>query len=321
MSDLQLVHFYYSIKPMIPRRLQLALRRCIVLRKKYSCCDTWPIDESAAVCPADWSGWPENRKFALVLTHDVDTAKGQSRCRDLMELEKSLGFRSSFNFVPKRYPVSASLRLHMEKKGFEIGVHGLYHDGKYFRSKEIFTQRAALINGFLNEWHSVGFRSPSMLHRLDWMHELQIEYDASTFDTDPFEPQPQGIRSIFPVWIPGVNGSRGFVELPYTLPQDFTLFVIMREKTIDIWEKKLDWIAEKGGMVLLNAHPDYIRFDGEKPGEEEYPAEYYAELLNLINTRYRNRFWHVLPREMARYWANHYQPAPVPLRSAVIQPV
>jgi len=42
------------------------------------------------------------------------------------------------------------------------------------------------------------------------------------------------------------------VELPYSLPQDFSLFVIMRERNIDIWKIKLDWIVEKGGMALLH---------------------------------------------------------------------
>ena len=31
---------------------------------------------------------------------------------------------------------------------------------------------------------------------------LNIAYDASTFDTDPFEPQPDGVNTIFPFWVP-----------------------------------------------------------------------------------------------------------------------
>lgn len=160
-----------------------------------------------------------------------------------------------------------------------------------------------MINRYLREWHSVGFRSPSMLHNLRWMHMLEIEYDASTFDTDPFEPQPHGIRSIFPLWIQADVDSRGFVELPYTLPQDFTLFIMLRERNIDIWKRKLDWIAQRGGMALLNTHPDYIDFEGKGLGREEYPAELYESLLDYVRTEYRNRYWHVLPKEMAKFWA------------------
>ena len=110
-----------------------------------------------------------------------------------------------------------------------------------------------------------------MQHKLSWLHELGVEYDTSTFDTDPFEPEPDGTATIFPFWVPGPNGS-GYVELSYTLVQDFTLFRVLRERNIDIWKRKLDWIVERGGMVLLNTHPDYMCFGG-KPARDEFPVE------------------------------------------------
>ena len=69
------------------------------------------------------------------------------------------------------------------------------------------------------KWGAAGFRSGCMLRRLEWIEELNIKYDASTFDTDPFEPQPDGVGQIFPFWLAGSNGRPGFVELPYTLAQ------------------------------------------------------------------------------------------------------
>ncbi len=89
-----------------------------------------------------------------------------------------------------------------------------------------------------------GFRSGFMHHELEWAHELNIKYDASTFDTDPFEPQPDGVNKIFPFWVEGPNGT-GYVELPYTLPQDFTLFVLLKEEGPETWKRKLEWLAEK----------------------------------------------------------------------------
>ena len=68
--------------------------------------------------------------------------------------------------------------------------------------------------------------------------------------------------TIIPFWVSKDGFQKGYVELPYTLPQDFTLFILMKEKNIEIWKQKLDWIAEYGGMVLLNTHPDYMNFDG-----------------------------------------------------------
>ncbi len=286
----------------MPRGLQIALRRILLKRKLQTTDKIWPIDHGAKKPPEGWTGWPGNKRFALVLTHDVDTAKGQEKCRLLMELEKDLGFRSSFNFVPRRYVVRADLRNALTDDGFEVGVHGLYHDGQYYESREKFRKRADEINIVLKEWESVGFRSPSMLHNLDWIHDLNIEYDASTFDTDPFEPQPDGAGTIFPFFVQRGPSQKGYVELPYTLPQDFTLFVLMRGKNIDIWKRKLDWIFESGGMALINTHPDYMLFGGKKRRIDEYPAQYYNEILEYIKHKYEGRYWHVLPRDIARFW-------------------
>ncbi|MGQ9778049.1 MAG: hypothetical protein ACUVQ9_12675, partial [Thermodesulfobacteriota bacterium] len=158
----------------------------------------WPIDESAGNPPEDWKGWPDGKRFALILMHDVDTAKGQENCLQLAKIDEEMGFRASFNFVPERYRVFRELHHLLVKKGFEIGVHGLKHDGKLFLSRKIFEKQSVRINQYLKDWKSVGFVSPSMHRNLDWVHELNIKYDTSTFDTDPFEPQPQGVRTIFP---------------------------------------------------------------------------------------------------------------------------
>jgi hypothetical protein len=200
--------------------------------------------------------------------------------------------------------VSSELRHHLTQSGFEVGVHGLCHDGKLYKTREIFEERSVRINRYLGEWESVGFRSPSMHHNLEWIHELAIEYDSSTFDTDPFEPQPDGMGTIFPFRVENHSPRKGYVELPYTLPQDFTLFVLLNQKDVTIWKQKLDWIAGNGGMALLNAHPDYMRFDGKKPGPEEYPARYYKDFLEYIKENYENEYWHALPRDVARFFNN-----------------
>lgn len=293
---------FYALKPLIPRRAQLWLRRRMILRKRRAVADRWPILEAAGRPPSGWPGWPEGKRFALVLTHDVEWERGQDRCLDLMRLEQARGFRSCFNFVPERYCVSSEIRATLVAAGFEVGVHGLLHDGKLFQSRAIFLERAPRINAYLAQWRAVGFCSPASHHNLDWMHDLNIEYDSSTFDTDPFEPQPDGLQTIFPLWVAKEGSNAGYVELPYTLPQDFTLFVLMREPNGDIWQRKLDWIAKHGGMAHLIAHPDYMRFSGGPAGEEEYPVEHYTALLDYIATTYAGQFWNPLPCRLADYY-------------------
>lgn len=301
-ADLNPKVLYYDIKPFIPRRLQIALRRWIASRKRSECASVWPIDHAAASRPENWAGWPDGKKFALVLTHDVETAKGQEACWRLMNVEKHLGFRSSFNFVPEGYAVSEGLRRQLVEEGFEVAVHGLVHDGRLFMVRRVFENRAPRINHYLKEWGAVGFHSPSMFHNLSWVHDLDVEYDTSTFDTDPFEPQCEGVRTIFPFWVSGNSNGEGFVELPYTLPQDHGLFVILEEKDVTIWKKKLDWIAENGGMALLNTHPDYMDFEIGKRHLEKYPVAHYERFLDYVKTRYEGLYWHALPHIMARFW-------------------
>jgi hypothetical protein len=349
---------YYTLKPVIPRSAQITLRRQLTLRKLKSVCHVWPIDPEAGKPPLGWDGWPDGKRFALVLTHDVESAKGMERCVQVAEAEKDLGLRSAFYFVAEDYQIDHEVLQYLKTNGFEVGVHGLNHDRSLYKSERAFRIRAPRINKYLKDWGAVGFRSPCMYRNLEWIGYLDIEYDMSTFDTDPFEPQPDGVRTIFPFAVcrksvqcsrfrvqgssrnsegglpsgsksvtsvssqpspfpasshPGFSASEPYsfqashldsfyVELPYTLPQDHLLFVILKERDIRTWKRKVDWIARNGGMALLNTHPDYMQFGPKKACKEEYPGIYYIEFLDYVSNRYKGEYWHGLPKETAAVW-------------------
>ena len=308
---------YYRLKPFIPRTVRTAFRRRLASRLRGSIADIWPIMPGSEQPPENWPGWPHGKKFAVVLTHDVESAAGVEKCRQLMQLEMTFGFRSSFNFIPEgNYNVPSELREELASHGFEVGIHDLRHDGRLFASRREFSRKAMRINGYLRDWNATGFRSGFMLHKLDWLHELDIQYDTSTFDTDPFEPQPEGRHTIFPFWVPhritnhesrvtnqSADSRPGYVELPYTLPQDSTLFLLLREQTIDIWLRKLDWIAKHGGMALVNIHPDYLYFNGPVETDEQYPCSRYKAFLEYLHKQYEGAFWNETPREVAQFYA------------------
>jgi peptidoglycan/xylan/chitin deacetylase (PgdA/CDA1 family) len=297
----KMLNAYYLFKPFIMRRIQIYMRRFLAERKQKAVGHLWPIDESAGKMPDNWPGWPDGKKFALVLTHDVERQDGVEKCLKLMEIDKNHGFRSSFNFVPHDYNVPRDLRKRLTDEGFEIGVHGLNHEGNMFSSRETFERQSVQINKILKEWGSAGFRAPSMYHNLEWIRDLDIEYDSSTFDTDPFEPQPDGVGTIFPFSMNGTYSQPGYIELPYTLPQDFLLFIILRHKDIEVWKKKLDWIVEKGGMANFIVHPDYINFGDSTGSFDKYPVRYYTDFLEYIKYRYEGQYWQSLPRDLSRY--------------------
>lgn len=305
------------LKPVIPRRVQILLRRTLVHSSLSAHKNIWPIDPASAKPPDGWRGWPDDKKFALVLTHDVDTQYGHDHCHLIVDIEERLGFRSSFNFVAEDLKISADLMKSLKEKGFEIGVHSIHHQNP-FKSKKHFQELSVKINRYLKDWDAVGFRSPSMYHNLEWIHDLDIEYDASTFDTDPFEPQSDGVGTIFPFWVAHENGRPGYVELPYTLPQDFLLYVLMQQTNIDIWEKKLDWIAQNGGMALFISHPDYINANGNRH-YEKYPVEHYERFLSFIKTTCEGQYWHALPRDVAGFWKANYRTTKRGVRQSLCQ--
>ncbi|MBX3744426.1 MAG: glycosyltransferase [Verrucomicrobiae bacterium] len=315
---------YYLLKPYLPWRTRMMLRRWSAQRILRRSADVWPVLDASARVPAHWPGWPDGHDFALVLTHDVEDIGGLHQVRQLAEAEHALGFRSSFNLIPDGpYSVPPELRAWLVEQGFEVGIHDLHHDGHLYSSRQGFRERAQRINQFLASWNAVGFRSGFMHHNLDWLHDLNILYDASTFDTDPLEPQPDGAGTIFPFWAPQrhsparpdgqpPSASRRYVELPYTLPQDSTLFLLLQHRDPSIWMRKLDWLVERGGMALINVHPDYLDFSGSGRNARQFPASHYLDFLKYVRTRYAGRYWQPLPKDLAA-WYRDTCPAPSPV--------
>src|SRR6185503_9953757 len=94
-------YLYFRLKPFIPQSVRMAVRRRFAAKKREQVRSIWPIMPTSEVPPERWEGWPEGKKFAVVLTHDVEGQDGVRKCRQLMQLEQEMGFRSSFNFIPE----------------------------------------------------------------------------------------------------------------------------------------------------------------------------------------------------------------------------
>ncbi len=288
---------FYHIKPVIPRFLQIYLRQQYARNIQSKVIfPKWPVEKILIDLirghfseDSFWEQiqiWPKNYRFAFCITHDVETQIGFDRIYRFIELEKKYGFRSSWNLVPeKRYQIDFAYVKEIKKDGFEIGVHGLNHDGKLFQSYEIFMSRVPKINEYIQNWGAKGFRSPATHRNWQWMQQLNILYDSSYPDTDIYEPQPGGCCSIWPFMM------GKFVELPYTLPMDHTLFVILKQKNIHIWKQKVSFLKKFQGLALINIHPDYMY----KPPY----FEHYEKFLDFMSGQ--KDMWHSLPKQIASY--------------------
>ena len=195
--------------------------------------------------------------------------------------------RSSWNFVPRRdYEVSLE-RIHgLVSDGFEVGVHGLYHDGRDLESLTILHQRRPAMREAADRWDAVGFRSPATHRGWELMPALGFDYDSSYPDSDPFEPQAGGCCSWLPFFI------EGMVELPLTVAQDHTMFVILRQRNEQAWVEKAEFLRSRGGMALLVTHPDYLTDDVIFQAYRRF-LERFAEDTNA---------WKALPREVSDWW-------------------
>jgi hypothetical protein len=296
-----LVRGYYLVRPALPRRLQLRLRRAFTRVQGRSSFPGWPAEDSLHTFYAWLLGllaelagqpvpfldpWPDGRSCALVLTHDVETEAGCRTLELLRRPERELGYRSSWNFVPLRYQVPAGVISGLQAEGCEVGVHGLMHDGRDLGSARLLAKRLPAMREYASRWQAVGFRSPATQRRWEWMPRLGFDYDSSYSDTDPYEPQPGGCCSYLPYF------NQGMVELPITLPQDHTIFSILQKPDGAVWINKAQFLRERHGMVLALTHPDYAHDSRVSLG--------YRALLEAFHND--STVWHALPREVAAWW-------------------
>jgi peptidoglycan/xylan/chitin deacetylase (PgdA/CDA1 family) len=302
-----LLQLYYALKPAVPRRLQLALRRRYARRQATRTFPAWPIEpllvqqrednlrrlvaSSGQEAAPIVSYWPCRNRFACILTHDVESPKGIANIERVLEVERKHGLVSSWNFVAEWYDIPDSTLETLRAAGCEIGLHGIKHDGRLFKDRATFEAELPKIREYMEAWGVEGFRSPATGRNAEWMHELPVAYDSSFPDTDPFEPQPGGCCSIFPFRFGDV------VELPITLVQDHTLFTILGEDSIRLWVEKAEWIERHYGLVTLITHPDYL-------ADSELLSRY-DEFLGYLSAR--ERCWHALPRDVTAWWRTREQ--------------
>jgi hypothetical protein len=291
---------YPWVKPLMPRGLQIRLRRAFSRVQARTDFPRWPVEAAlhdlsdfVLACVADAAGdpipylapWPKGYSWALVLTHDVETAAGRNAIERVRAVEQNAGLQSSWNLVPERYAVDDALVAHLNAVGCEVGVHGLRHDGRDLASLRTLRRRLPEMRRWAERWGAVGFRAPATQRVWEWMPTLGFEYDSSYPDTDPYEPLAGGCCSWFPFF------NQRLVELPYTLPQDHTVFVILRRGG-QLWHEKAEHIRRRGGMALVLTHPDYML--------DDQPLHVYEGFLGAYADD--ATAWKALPREVSAWW-------------------
>lgn len=302
---------YYVARPFLGVGFRKYFQRFHLRDRKNISFPCWPIDKTVDdLCanlmtlsvkangsrriPFIWF-WPDEYQGCVLMTHDVEHEPGRAFCGSLMDLDERHGIKSSFQVVPEeRYEVSEAFLESIRSRGFELNVHDLNHDGHLFESHELFLERAKKINGYAMQWRTEGFRAGGMYRNAEWSDAFHFDYDMSFPSAAHLEPQRGGCCTIMPYI------ANGLVEIPLTTTQDYSLFHILDQFSIDLWVDELKNLASINGLASFIVHPDYVIEDREQ--------RVYEDLLKFISEHCsRQKIWQPLPRDVARWWRERSQ--------------
>jgi hypothetical protein len=239
--------------------------------------------------------WPEGAPSCLILTHDVETRTGRDFTSRLMDLDDSYGIKASFQVIPeKRYEVPDEYVSEIRSRGFEFNVHDLNHDGCLYLEHKEFLRRAARINAYIHRYESRGFRAGSMYRNQDWYDAFDFSFDMSVPNVAHLDPMHGGCCTVMPYFVGKI------VELPVTTSQDYTLFHILNDYSIDLWKQQTALIGRKNGLISVLTHPDYLF--------EERARHVYSSLLEHVRTMIdREKIWVALPGDVDLWWRTRRQ--------------
>jgi len=239
--------------------------------------------------------WPNGAPSCAMMTHDVEDTAGRNFCNALMNLDDRFSFKSAFQIVPEsRYETRNGFLDSFRERGFEINVHDLNHDGFLFRERAEFIRHAKEINQYVKEFRAEGFRSGAMYRNQDWYDAFEFSYDMSVPNVAHLEPQRGGCCTVMPYFIGNI------LELPLTTIQDYSLFHILGDYSVDLWKQQIDLIMQRNGLVSFITHPDYLI-------KKRAQSVYLDLLAHLARLRAENKLWITLPAEVNRWWRNRSQ--------------
>ena len=208
--------------------------------------------------------WKRGKCYALVVTHDVETKAGlETGAPRLMDIERNLGIRSTWNVPSARYPLPPGSLDSLTENG-EIGAHDTGHDGRLiFLGPEEKVRRLLECKQGLEKLTGKevrGFRYPLLQHNVGLASataKAGYSYDSSCPSWEILSPtslRPHGVGTVFPFEITDT------LEIPISLPQDHQLIRVAGlepSAAVELLLRLSIWLRGLGGPCILLVHPDY----------------------------------------------------------------
>ncbi len=297
---------YYRLRPALPVAFRKHLQRYYLSGWDKITYPQWPVDCTVEITmdrllallmqaqgldsiPFIWF-WPSGHPSCAIVTHDVETQAGRDFCPTLMDLNDSVGIKSSFQIIPQsRYPVPEEFLADIRARGFEINVHDLDHDGNLFRTEQSFRARVSAVNDYGRRFGAQGFRAGVMYRNQEWYRYLEFQYDMSVPNVAHLEPQRGGCCTVRPYFVGNI------LELPLTTTQDYALLHLLCEHSMDLWLQQIETIRKHNGLISVLVHPDYVLKKREQ--------DLYLELLHHLDSlRSSKDLWIATPNEVNVWW-------------------
>jgi hypothetical protein len=306
LADSVMAAMYYWIRPLLPVNVRKHLQRVHLRGWDQISFPRWPVDRSVnelfealmllsiksqkvEKVPFIWF-WPDGAPSSAIMTHDVETRVGRDFCKTIMDMNDAHGMKASFQVVPeRRYNVPAAFLDSLTKRGFEVAVQDLNHDGRLYKNREQFVDRVAKINDYGRQWSAGGFRAAVLYRRQEWFKDLDFSYDMSVPNVAHLDPQRGGCCTVMPYFVGNL------LEIPVTTTQDYTLFHILKDYQANLWKTQIELIMEKHGLLSFIVHPDYVTTDPERKVYEQL-------LAHLAELRRDRGMWIATPGEVNRWW-------------------
>ncbi len=304
--DHAIVSAYYLMRPLLPVSVRKHLQKRRLNDWQSLSFPGWPVDHTVdSLCeelllrcmrnqgieklPFIWF-WPNGAPSCAIMTHDVETSEGRDFCDVVMDMDDAYGIKASFQVIPEaRYTVHSSYIEGIVSRGFEVNVHDLNHDCRLFSDRKLFLERSKKINHYRREYKASGFRSAVLYRNQDWYGALDFEYDMSVPSVAHLDPQRGGCCTVMPYFI----GDK--VELPLTMTQDYSLFHILADYSLNLWNRQMDLVLTRHGLISCIIHPDYVIGKRERDVFETL-------LARLADLRNERGLWIALPKDVARWW-------------------
>jgi hypothetical protein len=219
------------------------------------------------------------------MTHDVETEAGRDFCADLMDLDDVFN-QSLFQSFPRALCSFARFLQTIRDRGFDFGIHGgTTTDGCLITEGSPSGQQSTAMRLSTPP----GFRAGLLYRKPEWYDSLNFSFDMSIPNVAHLDPQRGGCCTVMPYFIGNI------LELPVTTAQDYTLFHLLNDRSIELWKTQIELILEKNGLASFIVHPDYII-------DRETRLVYTNLLDHLRSLGERKPIWFGLPAEVDSWW-------------------